>query len=142
MLAGSSPYLMPRSTDIINILARLIEKRAYRPYVLALTILWMSCTSSFIFDWLRAHDAFIVHNGSPTSVLEGFDAFSNTSPFISVIISNVVSDGILVIVPRINFPYSALYLISFPQIWRCHILWKRKSILAILIAVLVSSSGR
>ncbi|KAF5313745.1 hypothetical protein D9619_013677 [Psilocybe cf. subviscida] len=104
----------------VQAISKLFRKRASRPYIFALIVLWMSCTSSFIFDWARAHNAFVVHSDSPTSILQAFAVFSNTSPFVSVMISNVVSDGIL--------------------IWRCHTLWKSKLILAILIALLMSST--
>ncbi|KAF5313766.1 hypothetical protein D9619_013679 [Psilocybe cf. subviscida] len=99
---------------------KLFQKRAHGPYILALILLWMTSTSSFIFDWVRARNAFVVNNSSPLSILLSFEASSNTESFVLILLGTIISDGIL--------------------IWRCTILWKSKPTLCILVALLVASS--
>jgi hypothetical protein len=78
------------------IVGKLFKKRAHGPYILAVVLLWMTCTSSFIFDWVRGRNAFVLNSSSPTDILISFEASSNVASFVLVLIGTIISDGILV----------------------------------------------
>lgn len=56
----------------------------------------MSLTSYFIFDWVRARNAFVINNDTPQSILIAYLTFANNTPSIAVLIAIIVSDSILV----------------------------------------------
>jgi hypothetical protein len=99
---------------------KLVKRKAVGPYLFALTVLWMSLTSYFIFDWVRARNAFVINNDTPQSILIAYLTFANNTPSIAVLIATVVSDGIL--------------------IWRSYVFRQQRWVLYVLIPFLLASA--
>ncbi|KAF5313782.1 hypothetical protein D9619_013725 [Psilocybe cf. subviscida] len=99
---------------------KLVKRKAVGLYLVALTILWMSLTSYFIFDWVRARNAFVINNDSPQTILDAYRNFANNTPATTILVATITSDGIL--------------------IWRSYVFWEKKWTLGVLTPLLLASS--
>jgi hypothetical protein len=98
VLSVISRAAMPLNHINSSAAGKLLHRRAHMPYIFSLVLLWISITSSFIISWVMNRSAFVVHNGSPISILSAVNALPLAAGFVPMFVANIVSDGILVMI--------------------------------------------
>lgn len=121
-----------------RITGKLFNRRAHVPYIIALVVLWMSVTTSLLSFWVKDYRAFVVNDSSPISTMVMIEDFSNTFGVAALVVSYVVSNGILV---NYHNCLSRNELTRVTQIWRCYVLWHTTWCLTALIPLLLASTG-